>query len=125
MKKIVIGSVLALMTSGTFAQTPDSSTPADNSKTNKPPMNSTVKTSTADGQGNATSDIKMTQQIRKSVMADKKLSTYGHNVKIVTVNGAVTLNGTVRSADEKSNIEMKAKAVAGDGQVTNDLKVAP
>lgn len=125
MKKIVILSVLVLIASGTSAQTPGSSAPADNTKTNKPPMNSTVKTSTADGQSNATSDIKITQQIRKSVMADKKLSTYGHNVKIVTVHGAVTLNGTVRSADEKSNIEMKAKAVAGDDKVTNELKVAP
>ena len=42
------------------------------------------------------------------------LSIYGHNVKIVTVNGAVTLNGTVRSAAEQSNIVAKAKAVAGD-----------
>jgi hypothetical protein len=30
-------------------------------------------------------------------MADKSLSTYGHNVKIVAVKGQVTLNGAVRS----------------------------
>jgi osmotically-inducible protein OsmY len=58
-------------------------------------------------------------------MADKSLSTYAHNVKIVAVNGAVTLNGVVKSAHEKSVIQAKARAVAGKGNVTNDLTIAP
>ena len=58
-------------------------------------------------------------------MADKSLSTYAHNVKIVSVNGAVTLNGVVKSAQEKSVIQAKALAVAGKGNVTNGLTVAP
>ena len=58
-------------------------------------------------------------------MADKSLSTYAHNVKIVTHNGNVTLNGVVRSEDEKSAIEMKAANIAGQSKVTNELKVAP
>ena len=34
-------------------------------------------------------------------MADKSLSTYAHNIKIVTRDGKVTLEGPVRSGAEK------------------------
>ena len=99
-----------------------SATPADNSKANKTdPSNAQA---TADAQKNGSGDLSITRQIRKSVIADKSLSTYGHNVKIVSLNGNVTLNGVVRSDAERSNIEMKAAAVAGADHVTDDLKVA-
>ena len=124
-------ALLACFAVGTgIAQTPASTTdtamkPADNSKANSAEVNSTMTPSTADGQSNAASDIKITQQIRKSVIADKHLSTYAHNVKIVAVNGAVTLNGVVRSGQERSAIQMKAQAVVGKEKVTNDITIAP
>jgi hyperosmotically inducible protein len=34
-----------------------------------------------------------TAKVCKAIMADKKLSTYAHNVKIITRNGHVTLKG--------------------------------
>jgi osmotically-inducible protein OsmY len=37
----------------------------------------------------------------------------------------VTLNGVVRSEDQKGSIGMKAADIAGKGRVTNDLKIAP
>jgi hyperosmotically inducible protein len=37
----------------------------------------------------------------------------------------VTLRGPVRSQEEKSNIEAKAVAVAGEGNVTDQLEIAP
>ena len=52
------------------------------------------------------------------------LSTYAHNIKIVSVNGTVTLNGVVRSEKEKNSIAMKAAAVAGKDRVVNELKIA-
>ena len=64
------------------------------------------------------------KRVRQSVVADKSLSTYGHNVKIVAVNGTVTLNGVVRNADEKAQIGKKATAMAGAGHVIDDLKLA-
>jgi hyperosmotically inducible protein len=67
----------------------------------------------------------LTKRIRKSVLADKNLSTYGHNVKIVAVNGTVTLNGVVRSEQERDEIGTKAAKVAGNDHVVNDLTVAP
>ena len=100
-------------------------TAPDNSKANGDVVNSTGKTSTADAQKNDSTDIALTQQIRKSVMADKTLSTYAHNVKIVTVNGTVTLNGVVRDSHEKDVVAMKAQAIAGKDNVTDALTVAP
>lgn len=118
---IVSGAALVLVASIASAQT---SAP-DNSKVNSAAMNSTSKTSTADAQKNDSTDIALTQQIRKSVIADKTLSTYAHNVKIVAVNGMVTLNGVVRDSHEKELVAMKAQAIAGEGNVTNDLTIAP
>jgi hyperosmotically inducible periplasmic protein len=69
--------------------------------------------------------LHLTKRIRQSVIADKSLSTYAHNVKIVSVNGSVTLNGVVRTPDEKSAVEMKAADIAGKDKVTSQLKVAP
>ena len=56
-------------------------------------------------------------------MADKSLSTYAHNIKIITVNGAVTLKGPVKSDDEKAKLaEIAANAVSAD-KVTNEITV--
>lgn len=79
----------------------------------------------ADQQKDDRSDRDITQQIRQSIMNDKSLSTYAHNVKIVTQNGQVTLKGPVRSEDEKHAIEVKATEVAGDGKVTSELSIKP
>jgi hyperosmotically inducible periplasmic protein len=95
----------------------------DNSKTNV--VDKINSSGTADAQMQNATDIDLTSRIRKSVMADKSLSTYAHNVKIVSVNGNVTLNGVVRSEDEKNSIDMKAQQIAGKTHVTNDIKIAP
>ena len=95
----------------------------DNSKSNK--MDPSNRTATADDQKENDSDRKITQDIRRSVMADKSLSTYAHNAKIVSVNGTVTLNGVVRSQAESDSLAQKAQSIAGSGHVVNQLKVAP
>jgi osmotically-inducible protein OsmY len=63
------------------------------------------------------------QSIRKSIVDDKSLSTYGHNVKVISQHGTVTLEGPVRSEEERKSIEAKAREVAGDGNVVNRLSV--
>ena len=80
---------------------------------------------TADQQKDNRSDREITQQIRQSLMNDKSLSTYGHNVKVITQNGQVTLKGPVRSDDEKKAIEAKATEVAGENKVTSELNIKP
>ena len=56
-------------------------------------------------------------------MKDKSLSSYAHNVKIITQNGQVTLKGPVRSDDEKRAVEAKATEIAGPNKVTDELDV--
>ena len=80
---------------------------------------------TADQQKDNRSDQDITQQIRQSIMKDKSLSTYAHNIKIITQNGQVTLKGPVRSEDEKKTIETKAAEVAGENKVTSQLDIKP
>jgi osmotically-inducible protein OsmY len=78
---------------------------------------------TADQQSSAASDRAITQKIRKALIADKSLSTSAHNVKIITVNGAVTLKGPVNSDEEKQQIASKAAEVVDAGKVDNQLTV--
>lgn len=118
---LIIAAQSALSQSSTAPST--GTVPADNTKSNKLDPSNTA--ATADAQKDNAGDRTITQRIRKSLVTDKSLSTYAHNVKIVSVNGTVTLNGVVRSEDEKSAIEAKAVSVAGSGHVVNDLKVAP
>ena len=111
-----------LLASASFlsAQEPNSPAP-DNTKVNERDRNAAE--ATADQQKENRSDLDITQQIRKAIMNDKSLSTYAHNVKVITQNGMVTLKGPVRSEDEKQSVSAKAEEVAGTGKVTNQLDV--
>jgi hyperosmotically inducible protein len=93
----------------------------DNTKANKKDRSKTEPT--ADQAKNNTSDRELMQKIRKSIMDDKSLSTYGHNVKVIAQDGKVTLKGPVNSAEEKQSIEQKATEVAGAGNVTNEITI--
>jgi hyperosmotically inducible periplasmic protein len=95
-------------------------TPPDNTKQNKDQTNPT-----ADQQKMNPADRALTQKIRKAIHEDTTLSTYAHNIKIISQDGKVTLRGPVRSEDEKNNIEAKAIAVAGQGNVIDQLEIAP
>ena len=86
-------------------------TPPDNTKVNKRDRNPGEVTS--DQQKTNASDQELTRKIRRSIMADKSLSTYAHNIKIISQNGAVTLKGPVKSNAEKEAVMAKAVAIAG------------
>ena len=91
----------------------------DNSAHNK------AHRTTADTSSNAASDRDIMQKIRKAVVADKSLSTYGHNCKIIAQNGMVTLKGPVHSDDEKTAIVGHAAEIVGKDHVTDNLTVKP
>ncbi len=114
---LVVGS-----TSMGLPRTPaqDNPTP-DNTKVNKTERDKGRPT--AGDQKENSADRNTTQQIRRAVMKDKSLSSYAHNVKIITQDGMVTLKGPVRSEEEKQSIEAKAKQVADDDKVTDELEV--
>jgi hyperosmotically inducible periplasmic protein len=93
---------------------------ADNTKKNQDQTSPT-----ADQQKMNPADRAITQKIRKAIHEDKDLSTYAHNIKIITQDGKVTLRGPVRTEAEKTALEAKAVAVAGQENVTNQLEIAP
>jgi len=116
---------LLLTLASMFAGAQDSSpTPApDNTKVND--RDRSQAEPTADQQKMNRPDRDLTRDIRRSLMQDKSLSTYAHNVKIISQNGMVTLRGPVRSEEEKTAIEAKATEIAGKDKVTSQLEVKP
>ena len=62
----------------------------------------------------------MTKNIRRALVKDKSLSTYGHNVKVISRTGSCHLRGPVRSEEEKRAIEAKAAEIAGSSKVRNE-----
>lgn len=117
---ITFGIVLCLANTIALAQ--------DNE--NIKPDNTTVNTRdrdtnepTADQAKNNASDRELMQKIRQSVMADKSLSTYAHNIKIIAEHGKVTLKGLVHSEAERINIKNKAVVIAGEDYVTDDMSI--
>jgi osmotically-inducible protein OsmY len=68
-------------------------------------------------------DLTLTREIRRELMADKSLSSDAKNVKVITINGVVTLRGPVNTVKEKSTIEAKAQRIAGTNNVDSQLEV--
>ena len=89
----------------------------DNSGRNK------QQAKTADNQPNAKDDRLTTQKVRRAIVADKDLSTYAHNVKIITQGGMVTLKGPVKSADEKQKVVAEAAGVVSQDKIVDQLTV--
>ena len=115
---IVFTGVCTMIAISAIAQTP-----ADNTKVNT--RDRAKGAVTADQQKENASDRDLTRKIRQSLMKDKGLSSYAHNVKVIAQDGQVTLKGPVRSDEESRSVEAKATEVAGAGHVTNQMSVAP
>jgi hyperosmotically inducible periplasmic protein len=90
---------------------------ADNSAQNKGQLN------TADNQSNTKADRETAAQVRKAIVADKDLSTYAHNVKVLVADGTVTLKGPVKSDEEKQKVAADAASVVPADKVANQLTV--
>ncbi|MSV31208.1 MAG: BON domain-containing protein [Bryobacterales bacterium] len=109
--------VATLITAVGFAQ------PPDNTKINK--RDNAADAVTAGMQSNKKEDLDLVRKIRRGVTADKSMSTYARNVKIITRDGVATLRGPVKSAAEKMAIETIAKRIAGDTKVESHLEIVP
>ena len=114
---VLLGSLGTL-----WAQQDAQAPPADNTKVNQRDRDKSEPT--ADQQKDNATDRQLAQQIRKAIIKDKSLSTYGHNIKVIAQNGMVTLKGPVKSEDEKQAIETKAGQIAGADKVTSEIQVA-
>jgi osmotically-inducible protein OsmY len=120
---LVFASLLvaaALVPVGAFAQS-DASPLAENTSINQRDRNH--ENLTPMDQSNKPGDLKITREIRRAIVKDKQLSTDAKNIKIITIDGAVTLRGPVKTEQEKASIAAKAAQLAG-GNVHNELEVA-
>ncbi len=113
---------LTALTALNLAALADDQKPAaDNTQKNERDRSGETKTPL--DQSNRPEDLKITQDIRKAVIADDSLSMTAKNVKIITAAGKVTLRGPVNTADEKKKIAAHAKANAGQAEVVDQLEV--
>jgi osmotically-inducible protein OsmY len=78
---------------------------------------------TATDQSESEADRTISQNLRQAITADDSLSTNGKNVKIITIDGTVTLRGPVQSEKEKTVIGAKAQQIAGVKNVDNQLEI--
>jgi osmotically-inducible protein OsmY len=115
---VISSGLLAAPKAGAFSRQQ-----ADNTKMNK--GDAEKDATTADQQKMNPSDRAITQKIRAEIVKDKSLSTYAHNIKVITQDGKVTLKGPVRTPEEKAAVESKAAMVAGDSNVTSRIDIVP
>jgi hyperosmotically inducible protein len=119
----VVLALIAGFSGQALAADDDKPVNPDNTKINKRDRNPDEVT--ADQQKQNKEDIEITAKIRKAIVDDTTLSTNAHNVKIISMNGMVTLKGPVKSDAEKAAVEKAAVAVAGEKNVKNQIEIAP
>lgn len=124
-RKYLLAAGASLLFAGSLLASPfqQEQPPPDNTKTNQGDAHKGAMT--AEQQKMNPADRETTKQIRSALMKDKSLSTYAHNIKIITRDGKVTLKGPVRSEDEKNEVTAKAASIVGADNVTDELTVAP
>jgi sporulation protein YlmC with PRC-barrel domain len=100
---------------------PDATTVADNNRPNVRDRDSGTLATL--NQGNCRADVNTEAQIRREIIADRRMSLNARNVKITAINGRVILCGPVNTAGEKRLIGEIADRIAHAGNVDNQLDV--
>lgn len=80
-------------------------------------------TLTSGDQSETDQDRNITARIRQSLMRDDSLSSNAKNIKIITINGMVTLRGPVATAAEKDAVARKAQGIVGVNKIDNQIEV--
>jgi len=128
MRRLTVAALAALLAMPLIASADEHdgahAQPADNTEKNVRDRDGGTLVPTDQAKG-SDADVSLTREIRKAIVADDKLSTNAHNVKIVTLNGLATLRGPVDSAAERTRVgELAAKAAGGPSKIKNELEVA-
>jgi hyperosmotically inducible protein len=97
--------------------------PKDNTAVNERDREPAAKTPI--DQDENTTDVTVTAEIRKEIVAQRDFSVNAQNAKVITSQGRVTLRGPVASQQEADTIVKIAEKVAGPGKVDNQLEIAP
>jgi hyperosmotically inducible protein len=81
------------------------------------------QTLTPGDQGGTPADRETTRKIRRAITSNDQLSTTAKNIKIMTVDGKVTLRGPVKTEEEKKQITDLAASVVQPDKLDNQLEV--
>jgi len=76
-------------------------------------------------QGESASDKATSAAIIQRILADRKLTIYGKNIEVATLNGKTTLRGRVANEANRKRIVGYAQQVAGANPVTDQIEVRP
>lgn len=123
MKSFVFACVLVLVGILTISPARAEQHDAAPDNTGKNVRDRDDKTLTPMDQGGSAADRELTATIRKAIVADDSLSTNAHNVKIITVDGVVTLRGPVKTPAEKAAVAAAAKKATGVKRIDNQIEV--
>lgn len=72
---------------------------------------------------NLTTDEGITAAVQKALASDGNTAPYAGNIFVTTVNGMVTLSGTVNTEAAKYNAGVVAKTIVGQYNVVNNIYV--
>ena len=135
---VIASAGLALSVAATTAQPDDSgahpvsdASTADNATSSSPDADNTARnerhrtgrTLTPVDQSSEPKDLAITRRIREALMADDTLGTDAKNVKVITINGQVTLRGPVANADEHAKVVAIAAGIALPTEVHDELEM--
>ena len=81
------------------------------------------RTLTPMDQGSSEGDRTITQEIRRQITDRDELSTNAKNIKIITIDGVVTLRGPVKNETEKTTVAGIARKAAGVKRVDDQIEV--
>lgn len=79
-------------------------------------------TLTPGDQGGSEADREITRRIRRALSSNDQLSTDAKNIKVITLDGKVTLRGPVNSPEEQKTIDSIVKDNGGTA-VDDQLEV--
>lgn len=131
MRKAVLLFSISLLVLGGYAGTaypaerslsPPANMVPDNTDVNVRDRRGETLTTSGD-EAERAADRTLTQRIRQAIVADESLSTTAKNVKVMMINGVVTLRGPVNSLQEKGSIAATAQHIAGTNNVDNQLEI--
>ncbi len=105
--------------SGANNAVPDG-TKADNTARNERDNNQ--QTLTPEDQSSAPRDLAITTRIREALVADDSLGTNAKNIKVIAVNGHVTLRGPVGNAEEHAKVVAIAKSIVTSTDIHDEIE---
>jgi osmotically-inducible protein OsmY len=110
--------------SGSTRTTSGSTNAADNTRVNARDQPGATALPTPTDQSNDPVDLAVTQRIRQAILGEDSLSVDAKNVKIITANGVITLRGPVKTPAERATIDSKARDLAGNNRVDDQIDVS-